>query len=414
MPTSVLPASGSPALDWAARSMPLLAATMAATRRRLRRPPRGHLRAHRAEDRGARCTGCSRVGPRVTSPATSARPTRRPSTRCARSARRSSAVTATMRRSTRATSTRSSPPNPTCSSTTGRDDRADPPRRPAQRTFLGATEETRRADDDSANSTSRGLPGHRHQRQPAETPDRERVRRRPEHRAGFMNATNAMLPGTRATVIGYGPCGKGVAETLARLGARVSVADTHPYRASRRSCTATRRPSRRCLPESQLVILAIGVAGVISAISSICSATRSCSSASARGRRVGRARACRREPISMTCSEPVADVDAASSYEMARRSARSLCCIGTMIELVAAGGKPDPWPIGPRISSRRRASPRSRGAADSRGPRGVLDRHRSGRRDRAASGSVSGSRARSGRRCRWWGSNPHALSGKAF
>src|SRR5690606_14508095 len=48
---------------------------------------------------------------------------------------------------------------------------------------------------------------------------------------GFMNATNAMLPGTRATVVGYGPCGKGVAETLQRLGARVSVADTDPYRA---------------------------------------------------------------------------------------------------------------------------------------------------------------------------------------
>lgn len=48
---------------------------------------------------------------------------------------------------------------------------------------------------------------------------------------GFMNATNLMIPGTRAAVIGYGPCGKGVADTLAQLGARVSVADVDPLRA---------------------------------------------------------------------------------------------------------------------------------------------------------------------------------------
>ena len=48
---------------------------------------------------------------------------------------------------------------------------------------------------------------------------------------GFMNATNLMLPGARATVVGYGPCGRGVAETLRHLGARVTVVDTDPYRA---------------------------------------------------------------------------------------------------------------------------------------------------------------------------------------
>ncbi|NEA35804.1 adenosylhomocysteinase [Streptomyces sp. SID13031] len=47
---------------------------------------------------------------------------------------------------------------------------------------------------------------------------------------GFMNATNKMIPGTRATVAGYGPCGRGVAQTLRQLGARVSVADQDPYR----------------------------------------------------------------------------------------------------------------------------------------------------------------------------------------
>lgn len=48
---------------------------------------------------------------------------------------------------------------------------------------------------------------------------------------GFMNATNLMLPGLAATVIGYGPCGRGVAATLATLGARVTVVEPNPYRA---------------------------------------------------------------------------------------------------------------------------------------------------------------------------------------
>ena len=48
---------------------------------------------------------------------------------------------------------------------------------------------------------------------------------------GFMNATNLMLPGLGATVVGYGPCGKGVADTLAALGSRVTVVEPDPYRA---------------------------------------------------------------------------------------------------------------------------------------------------------------------------------------
>lgn len=81
---------------------------------------------------------------------------------------------------------------------------------------------------------------------------------------GFMNATNSMLPGTRATVIGYGPCGKGVAETLARLGARVSVADTDPYRALEAIMRGHRvGPLDELLPGSQLVFLATGHPGVI-------------------------------------------------------------------------------------------------------------------------------------------------------
>ncbi|MGW4483062.1 adenosylhomocysteinase [Amycolatopsis sp. NPDC004368] len=48
---------------------------------------------------------------------------------------------------------------------------------------------------------------------------------------GFLNATNLMVPGVRAAVLGYGPCGKGVADTLSRLGARVGVCDVDPMRA---------------------------------------------------------------------------------------------------------------------------------------------------------------------------------------
>jgi adenosylhomocysteinase len=48
---------------------------------------------------------------------------------------------------------------------------------------------------------------------------------------GFMNATNLMLPGMRAVVVGFGPCGKGVANTLSQLGARVTVVEPDPFRA---------------------------------------------------------------------------------------------------------------------------------------------------------------------------------------
>lgn len=47
----------------------------------------------------------------------------------------------------------------------------------------------------------------------------------------FMNATNLMIPGVRATVLGYGPCGRGTAHTLRQLGAIVTIADIDPYRA---------------------------------------------------------------------------------------------------------------------------------------------------------------------------------------
>ncbi|GAA2455750.1 adenosylhomocysteinase [Agromyces soli] len=83
---------------------------------------------------------------------------------------------------------------------------------------------------------------------------------------GFMNATNAMLPGIRATVIGYGPCGKGVADTLQRLGARVSVADADPYRALEAIMHGHRvGPLAELLPGSDALFLATGHPDVVPA-----------------------------------------------------------------------------------------------------------------------------------------------------
>lgn len=81
---------------------------------------------------------------------------------------------------------------------------------------------------------------------------------------GFMNTTNSMIPGTRAAVVGYGPCGKGVAETLSRLGAQVSVADIDPYRALEAVMRGHRvAPLRELLPDTQLLFLATGGVSVI-------------------------------------------------------------------------------------------------------------------------------------------------------
>jgi adenosylhomocysteinase len=83
---------------------------------------------------------------------------------------------------------------------------------------------------------------------------------------GFMNATNLMLPATRATVVGYGPCGRGVANTLARLGARVSVAETDPYRALEALMHGHRHGGLQAvLQHADVVFLATGQAGVIGA-----------------------------------------------------------------------------------------------------------------------------------------------------
>jgi adenosylhomocysteinase len=81
---------------------------------------------------------------------------------------------------------------------------------------------------------------------------------------GFLNATNLMVPGMRAAVLGYGPCGKGVADTLARLGARVAVCDTDPMRALQAILDGHRVGSGlEVLSDAQAVFTATGAPGVV-------------------------------------------------------------------------------------------------------------------------------------------------------
>ncbi|WP_025155424.1 adenosylhomocysteinase [Leifsonia aquatica] len=81
---------------------------------------------------------------------------------------------------------------------------------------------------------------------------------------GFMNATNLMLPGARAGVVGYGPCGKGVADTLRQLGATVTVADLDPFRQLDALMRGHQvRPLNELLAENDLVFLATGARGVV-------------------------------------------------------------------------------------------------------------------------------------------------------
>lgn len=81
---------------------------------------------------------------------------------------------------------------------------------------------------------------------------------------GFMNATNLMLPGLPAAVVGYGPCGRGVADTLASLGASVTVVEPDPYRALEAAMDGRRVAELEpALADARAVFLASGVAGAV-------------------------------------------------------------------------------------------------------------------------------------------------------
>ncbi|WP_154097326.1 adenosylhomocysteinase [Microbacterium testaceum] len=82
----------------------------------------------------------------------------------------------------------------------------------------------------------------------------------------FMNATNLMIPGSRATVIGFGPCGRGTAHTLRQLGAVVTVVDTDPYRALEASLEGfVIAGLDEALAHARFVFLATGAPGVLGA-----------------------------------------------------------------------------------------------------------------------------------------------------
>lgn len=83
---------------------------------------------------------------------------------------------------------------------------------------------------------------------------------------GFMNATNSMLPGARVAVVGYGPCGKGVADVLRSLGALVSVVENDPFRALEAIMRGHRvGPLETVLPSAEVLFLATGARNIIGA-----------------------------------------------------------------------------------------------------------------------------------------------------
>jgi hypothetical protein len=61
---------------------------------------------------------------------------------------------------------------------------------------------------------------------------------------GFMNATNLMLPAATATVVGYGPCGRGVATTRTRSPPAPSRISAMPIPAA--GTPAPPRPPSQC------------------------------------------------------------------------------------------------------------------------------------------------------------------------
>jgi len=75
-----------------------------------------------------------------------------------------------------------------------------------------------------------------------------------------------MIPGMRAVVVGYGPCGKGVADTLTRLGARVAVCETDPMRSLHAILNGHRvGDTLEVLPDAQVVFTATGHPNVLGA-----------------------------------------------------------------------------------------------------------------------------------------------------
>ncbi|MEU5973804.1 hypothetical protein [Streptomyces sp. NPDC047315] len=84
--------------------------------------------------------------------------------------------------------------------------------------------------------------------------------------ADALRGEGVAVPGVRAALFGYGPCGKGVADTLAHLGARVAVCEIDPMRALHAIMSGHRvGPSVDVVSDAQVVFMATGHPEVIGA-----------------------------------------------------------------------------------------------------------------------------------------------------
>lgn len=76
--------------------------------------------------------------------------------------------------------------------------------------------------------------------------------------------TNAMIAGSRAAVIGYGHCGRGIADKLRALGARTTVAEVDPRAALRALADGHDvAPATEAVREASLVVAATGRRSVV-------------------------------------------------------------------------------------------------------------------------------------------------------
>jgi adenosylhomocysteinase len=81
---------------------------------------------------------------------------------------------------------------------------------------------------------------------------------------GFMRATNCLVATTTFVVVGYGPCGRGIARALRALGGSVTVVERNVVRALEAAFDGMRVSDLpRALPEADVVITATGRAGVL-------------------------------------------------------------------------------------------------------------------------------------------------------
>ncbi len=81
---------------------------------------------------------------------------------------------------------------------------------------------------------------------------------------GLMSATNLLLAGKRFVVAGYGWCGRGIAMRARGMGARVTVSEVDPVRASEAVMDGMDvAPMREAIAEADILVTATGCAGVV-------------------------------------------------------------------------------------------------------------------------------------------------------